>query len=181
MTMSQPFSRRPGAQVWRILWSVPWRECGSRAALPLLHVPLLVPVSDLVPHNVYQGRKLSAIRCQRSGGKRKARERQGEREILRLRGPTRHSSARKRKSGRSAPFDSAQGRQDDNKEERRGRKKKIGEFLFWGGFMSELKLRPPKEEERAVSCRSSRPGWAGAAPTPFNGQGGGAVVFLVAR
>jgi hypothetical protein len=56
-------------------------------------------------------RKLSVTSDRRSGGERKARERQGGREILRLRGPTRHNSAHRKKSGRSA--------QDDNKEERR--------------------------------------------------------------
>jgi hypothetical protein len=38
------------------------------------------------------------------------------REIPPLRGPTRQNSARKRKSGRSGPFDSAQGRRDDSGE-----------------------------------------------------------------
>jgi len=31
-----------------------------------------------------------------------------------LRGPTRQKTARKKKSGHSGPFDSAQGRRDDN-------------------------------------------------------------------
>jgi len=40
-----------------------------------------------------------------------------------LRGPTHHNSARGRKSGRSGPFDFAQGRRDDESGERRNMKR----------------------------------------------------------
>jgi len=43
-----------------------------------------------------------------------------------LRDPTRHDAARKRKSGRSAPFDFAQGRRDDKQGGRDGRERGAG-------------------------------------------------------
>jgi len=48
-----------------------------------------------------------------------------------LRGPTRQTAARKRKSGRSGPFDFAQGRRDDNG----------GEIMDFGQEMKPQKRR----------------------------------------
>ena len=60
-----------------------------------------------------------------------AREKQerggGGRGIPPLRGPTRHSSARKKKSGRFGPFDFAQGRRDDSGGKRQEKPKKRSE------------------------------------------------------
>jgi hypothetical protein len=31
-----------------------------------------------------------------------------------------------------------------------GRNREVGEFLFWGGCMSDMNVRPPKEAERSL-------------------------------
>ena len=46
-------------------------------------------------------------------GERGKRKEEREKQVPPLRGPTRHKSARRKKSGRSGPFDFAQGRRDD--------------------------------------------------------------------
>jgi hypothetical protein len=53
----------------------------------------------------------------RTGPARRGKPQEG-REIPPLRGPTRQNSARREKSGRSGPFDSAQGRRDDRERRR---------------------------------------------------------------
>ena len=85
------------------------------------------------------------------GGERRFQHRAGK-EIPPLRGPTRHNSVRKKKSGRS------------------GRDDRFWSIHFEGSCMSELKLRPPKEEEGTPrpTLAKTKPARMGhpAEPTP---------------
>jgi hypothetical protein len=119
-------------------------------------------------HSLHQQcASISKERYQRSAtSDQEAREKQ----IPPLRGPTRHDSARRRKSGRSGPYGFAQGRRDDRGERRQEKPKNRSEDRPLhekekGRGMTEGRNAPASESGRNKGKRDLPS--PGLRPTPF--------------